>query len=298
MNSTECCKKRVNMAISVIIPANGDKVETIDECLSSAYAQLGKKDTITLVSSEYKHHNIAKLKEKYPKVGIINVPQKLNPAKARNLGAHQAENDWLLFIDCDCTIEKGYFEKLTKILQANKNNFSGCVGALLPAKSNAGWSEYENYDHDFSIRKYIFEKGAKPLIKIGVGANMLIKKSAFLKESGFDEHLDSAEDRDLGIRLFLHGLPLQYRKELTAYHKYESSIFTIITRHLWHAKGNAQIYAKYPMIFDHPIKRRLATIKQLATQKTNISSIAYAALVTIPYLVYFSIWYYKYKLVE
>lgn len=286
------------MPLSVIIPANGDKIEMIDACISSAYSQLGKKDTITLVSSEYKQQNITKLKEKYPKLEIINVQQKLNPAKARNLGARQAENDWLLFIDCDCTLEKDYFNKLANVLQANESNFSGYVGALLPAPSGAGWSKYENYDHEFSTRKYIFEKEGRPLIKIGVGANMLLKKSIFLKESGFDEKLDSAEDRDLGIRLFLHSQPLEYRKELTAFHKYESSILAIITRHLWHAKGNAKIYAKYPMIFDHPIKKRLEAIKQLAEQKPNILSIFYAALVAIPYLVYFSVCYYKYKMGE
>lgn len=281
------------MDLSIIIPSYNNNPHLLTVLESIAQAKNKLKTEILIVSDKKKFESdlIKKMKIK-----VIQKNIKLSPAKARNIGAKKAKGKWLLFLDGDCSVENNYFLNLQEKIKIQKQAV-GFVGQIKPIH-NSKWAECEGFDHNKALYDYFFKNGLTTYSKLIPGANFILRRQAFFKIKGFNEKLPSAEDRELGIRIFLDKMKVVYANDLLVYHYFPTTLKKIIKRHTWHATGNAMLYVKYPTIFTSPIKRRIVYILDglfsLIQRKRNITYFLYKIIVGGLYLIVFAIYYYYY----
>jgi GT2 family glycosyltransferase len=276
---------------SIIIPAHDHYAEKLRSCLESIEACSERGAEIILVLSGPVLSSFKKIPIKYNNCRTIHSKKTLTPSKARNAGARIAKGDWIVFIDSDCIIPKDYFIELRKNIL--RKTAPDCIIGKILSVDDTCLGCFEEFEHMQSLKKYLYAKDGRTFAKICVGANMAIRKDVFRRIGGFDEKLDSAEDRELGVRLFLNNYNIEYLDGLTVQHKYHISFMMTINRHLWHAKGNKVLYAKYPQIFRRPLINRLYFIANTFTDvlKRNESPyyFAFALAVSIPYIIKFAL---------
>ena len=104
--------------ISVIIPTF-DRGEIFDECIQSVLKSIGSHDEIIVVNDSQKKHAL-QLKSTDHRIRIFDNP-KNGVASARNLGAANANGEYLLFIDDDMIINSDAIESCYNLLLSNPN---------------------------------------------------------------------------------------------------------------------------------------------------------------------------------
>jgi len=155
---------------------------------------------------------------------IISLKRNMGFSFAANIGARQASGDMLLFLNPDTTFEFGNFTTLMDHLKNNKP--VGIIGLQL---TNAfGEKELENYGEKITplqlIRNNIFPKKNTPTtvsraVDWVSGGALLIKKYAFEKLEGFDEHFFMYyEDVDLCFRAKKLGFSVIFWPAISFHH--------------------------------------------------------------------------------
>lgn len=274
---------------SIIIPAHDHYAEKLRNCLESIEACDERGLEVILVLSGPVLSSFKNVPRKYGKCKIIYSRKTWSPSKARNTGARIARGDWLVFIDSDCALPENYFKELRRSI--NSKNSPDCVIGKVISMDKTRLGCFEEFEHMQSVEKYLYSKDGKTFAKICVGANMAVSRDVFRRVGGFDEKLDSAEDREFGARLFLNDYNIEYLEGLTVQHKYHTSFVMTVKRHLWHAKGNKMLYSRYPQIFKRPMMNRLSFIAKTFDVALNGSEkpsyFAFALAVSIPYAIKF-----------
>lgn len=103
-----------NKLVSVIIPAYN--VESyIEECLNSILNENLNLEVI-IVDDGSKDKTVEIIKEKYKNIKIISQENK-GPSLARKIGFSYSKGEYIVFIDSDDYIEKGYLEELYKKIE-------------------------------------------------------------------------------------------------------------------------------------------------------------------------------------
>jgi GT2 family glycosyltransferase len=273
---------------SVVISAHDHYAEKLRGCLESIDACEDRGiETILVLSGPV----LASFKEMTRKHSCTTVYSKktLPPSKARNAGARKARGEWLVFLDSDCIIPKDYFSMLR--MSVERKGAPDCIVGGVVSADRTRLGCFEEFEHNQSLKKYLYFRGGRKFSKVCVGANMAISRKVFNLVGGFDPKLDSAEDREFGARLFLNGYNIEYLEGLTVKHKYHTSISRTVKRHMWHAKGNRALYARYPQVFSNPLTNRLSLIADsFAMKGKNRTYYLLCSLaVGIPYMIKFSL---------
>lgn len=128
------------------------------------------------------------------KMKIYQITKNPNAARARNIGAKNAQFEHIFFVDGD--VEICYEFLKVALCKIGNSNEIGCV-----------YGQLEHIQHDIDYRKIIRIVKVKEDIKkqeiqkkLG-GGIFLTKKAIFIKLQGFDERFDINEDWDFMLRL-------------------------------------------------------------------------------------------------
>jgi len=283
------------MELSIIIPVCISHIKYVDRCLHSLFRNKHlNKSEIILVVSECKRN--LKTLGKYKNIKIVTSERKLSPAEARNLGIRESCGKWLIFLDVDCIVNRNYISQILATIK-NNPNINSITGEVVPQKISNIWQKFEGTEHKKAFQKYVYSLEGKKYSKVLKGANCIIKRKLLEKHRGFDEKYPSAEDRELGSRLFLSGNRILFEPKIKVMHMYHKSLSKIIKRHVWHSIGNSLNYVNHPEIFNHPFKGIinyiLDGIKKYCKRKASISFIFYRFSIGIPYLFVFTLYYIK-----
>src|SRR6266566_8133585 len=142
----------------------------------------------------------------------ILICAKPGAAAARNLGARQAQTQWILFLDSDCLLTPGLIDGYRQAM-----NGAVAYAGMVKAERSDLLSRY--YDaQSILIPPPLRDSGeARPAYLIT--ANALVWRPALAEIGGFDEHFPDAggEDVDLGLRLWRIG-PLAYASQAQVFH--------------------------------------------------------------------------------
>ena len=145
---------------------------------------------------------------------VIKLPASGGPAKARNIGARQAQGDIIFFIDADVAIAPGVIEQVATVFQANPE-LSALVGSYDDAPGELNFlSQYKNLFHHYTHQTACEEASTF------WGACGAIRRELFLEMGGFDERYrrPCVEDIELGYRLKAAGHSILLCKELQVKH--------------------------------------------------------------------------------
>ncbi len=227
--------------ISVII-VNYNVKELLEQCINSIFSASTKLDVeVIIVDNNSFDGSVQYIKEKFPgnpRLKIIESPVNMGFAKANNLGAREAEGEYLLILNPDTILQEDTLDKSLEFYKSVKD-----IGALtcklilpngkldlacrrsFPTPSVAvyrilGLSRifpksklFGKYNLTYLDENETYEVDAI------VGAFMLIKKDVYEKVEGFDEdYFMYGEDLDLCFRIKKAGYRIFYYPKTSIIH--------------------------------------------------------------------------------
>ena len=162
-------------------------------------------------------------KESWLEVIVVN---STNPSLARNEGAKKAKGKYLVFLDNDTQVKKGWLDKVIKFMDQHSKVGAGQL-KLLRMGSNKFDSAGDLITNNGFLAERArevedqgqFDKAEK--IFSGKGAAILVRKDVFAKINGFDEaYVYYWEEPDLFWRVWQAGYEVRFLWMGTVYHNY------------------------------------------------------------------------------
>ena len=197
--------------ISAIIPVHKGG-SNFQKCLASLEAAEPPPEEIVVVA-DGDTDGFWSVTEESP-TQVLRIPVSGGPARARNLGAHSAKGEILLFIDADVTIPRDAIDRILRVFQQD-HDLAALFGSYddEPFETNF-LSQYKNLLHH-----YVHQKGLEEAFTFW-GACGAIRRDVFLELGGFDEiyKRPSIEDIELGYRLKRAGYRIRLVKSLQVKH--------------------------------------------------------------------------------
>ena len=209
--------------VTVIIPNyNGIRF------LTTALESLRKQDTdsfeIVVVDNGSDDGSTALLREQFPEVRLVSLPENVGFAAAVNCGIRQARSPYVLLLNNDTEAEPSFVRELLEAIRRHRRAFS-CQAMMMNFEErelldgagdlyNAmGWAfargkgkDYRGYDHE----ERIFSSCAGAAIY----RRKLVEKLGLFDE----EHFAYLEDMDLCYRARLMGFENWYIPRAVVYH--------------------------------------------------------------------------------
>jgi GT2 family glycosyltransferase len=133
---------------------------------------------------------------------VVDSPQHVGPAAARNLGARRARGDVIVFVDADVEVHEDAFRRIRTAFD-NDPALAAIFGSYDDAPGADGIvSDFRNLLHH-----HVHHQGAGVATTFWAGLGA-IRREVFLDFGGFDEKRfprPSVEDIELGMRLHERG---------------------------------------------------------------------------------------------
>lgn len=197
--------------ISVIIPVHNGGA-SFRRCLASL-AEVTPAPAEIIVVADGDTEGSAQLAAEFG-AKVLRTPEAGGPARARNLGAREAEGDILFFVDADVTVPVDAIAQIAEIFRSDPE-LAALIGSYddTPAARNF-LSQYKNLFHH-----YVHQTGNTEASTFW-GACGAIRRKLFLELGGFDESYrrPCIEDIELGYRLKRAGHRIRLCKELQVKH--------------------------------------------------------------------------------
>ncbi|MDR0437205.1 MAG: glycosyltransferase family 2 protein [Bacteroidales bacterium] len=225
--------------ISVVIPAFNNQ-NSLDRLIHSFLNMEGEVPLEIIVVDNNSTPSLKISTSSKPKIPIhLFYCKKKGAAAARNVGISKAKGKWIHFCDDDCIATpdtlKGYIidqngsiaynGKIVALGADILSNFYQAQGTLTPPPCKYGNME--------NIPMYI------------VTANALVNREILQKVNGFDEDFHiAAEDIDISIRLFKHGL-ISYAPHSIVEHDFSGGIYRFIKRFIRYGIANKHLERKW-----------------------------------------------------
>ncbi len=168
----------------------------------------------------------------------------------RNTGAAVATRELLIFFDDDTRPEPDCVAK--HILHHQHAQNSILVGAV-PEDYSLMKTDFQQY------KAYLSRKWTTPLEKVEgplpearlflTAANFSISAHSFQQLGGFDDQLTDAEDFDLAIRAFQHGISIYFNARAIAWHDDFITCQSYIKRLQQYKSANQHLYLIKPQLY-------------------------------------------------
>jgi glycosyltransferase involved in cell wall biosynthesis len=163
----------------------------------------------------------------------FQVIPKVHVSALRNRGAALAQGDYLAFVDSDVEVTPQWLHKGLAAFADPQVVACGCFPGV---PKEATWVQ-QAWDRHQRGRYTADQPGPVPWL---ASMNLIVRREAFLAVTGFNEHLETAEDVDLCYRLAPYGVIL-YNPAMEAVHWGEARDMRIFWRkEVWRGLGNWQ----------------------------------------------------------
>lgn len=216
--------------ISIVI-VNWDGMKFLPECLSSIFSQVGASFEVVLVDNGSRDGSVEYVKREFTSVKVIENGKNLGFARGNNIGIAAAKGRYILTLNNDTALEKGFLERLeavaeasdagtgmwaVKILAFDKKTIDSVGGLLIYRDGLAkGRGRLEKDVGQYDALKEVFIPSA---------CAGLYRGSMLDAIGAFDEDFFAyCEDTDLGLRARLAGFKTKSVPEAVVYHHYSGT---------------------------------------------------------------------------
>ena len=210
--------------ISVIIIAH-DQEDTISTCLKSAL-ELDSDNYEVIVVDDCSQDRTGQIINRYP-IKSIRLSRPSGPALARNRGAECACADILFFLDADILIAKNALSEILRAFQ--EYPLTKAVQGIYSQESVPKniFTQYKDYFNNYKNQGI-----ESDYVRVVASYCFAIKRETFFAVGKFDTQISkaTAEDNDLGYRLFESGNLVVLNRSLTATHLKRYSFKSLLKR--------------------------------------------------------------------
>ena len=211
--------------VSVVIP-NYNGIEYIDQCIHALKAQKDEISFDIIVVDNHSADGSRELvQEKYPEVELISLDENYGFCKAVNIGIKAAKTPYVILLNNDTRVWKGFVKNLYESINKSQDIFS-VSSMMIQAKKKEWIDDAGDYYCAFG---WAFARGKdkpgeqyeKPCeITAACAGAAIYRKQVFEKIGYFDEvHFAYLEDIDVGYRARLYGYKNIYEPKAKVYHE-------------------------------------------------------------------------------
>jgi hypothetical protein len=210
----------------VVVNLNGRNL--LAECLDGLVAQEYPSDLveIVMVDNGSTDDSVSFVREKYPRVQVVEAGRNLGFAGGNNLGARIATGYYLALINNDAVAGSHWLHSMVEALEDRPKVVCAAsrildeqgetIDFVGPAMNLYGRAFH--IDEGLPAESGSYEEPRELLAPCG-GA-MMVERDVFWEIGGFDEdYLAYFEDLDLGWRLWLYGYKVLFVPGAVVYHK-------------------------------------------------------------------------------
>jgi GT2 family glycosyltransferase len=212
--------------LTSIIVVNYNGGEQVLECLRSLEAGGGERQEVIVVDNASQDGSAERIEKAFPGVRLIRTTTNLGFGGGNNLGARQAQGQYLAFVNPDTRVEPGWQEALRRALEADPRAGMATARILLgerPDRVNACGNEMHLSGLTLCRGMGQPRQAYDTPCEVGAvsGAAFLMRRELFERLGGFDASFFLyMEDSDLSLRVRLAGRRILYVPEAVVYHDY------------------------------------------------------------------------------
>ncbi len=221
--SVKLVKESDMKEVTVVIP-NYNGMKYLKICLDALRRQTMKDFRILLVDNGSEDESTAYVREQYPEVELLCLPENTGFCGAVNAGIRKTETPYVLLLNNDTEVFPQFVEELLKGIKKHKKAFSA-AGKLLQYHDKTRIDDAGNY---YCALGWAYARGKdrpaeqyeKEEKVFSACAGAAIYRMDILKKIGtFDEeHFAYLEDMDLGYRARIFGYENWYIPSAKVYH--------------------------------------------------------------------------------
>ncbi len=204
--------------VSVILPSYNSE-NTIAPVLTALQNQSygGEYEIILVDSSDDRTPQI--VRERFPDITYIHLPQKTDPGTARNLGIKQSTGDPILFIDSDCVAQPEWIEKFVSM--HSQSGYAAVGGAVINGNDPANDVAWAGYMAEF--REFIPQQPQREVEHIPT-CNISYKRKYLEELGGFNPNYYPQEDLDFNYRLRRAGGKILFFPQALVAHNHRTTV--------------------------------------------------------------------------
>ena len=154
------------------------------------------------------------------------------PAAARNIGAKQAQGEFLAFTDDDCAPAPDWLSALAQRFAATPDRIIG--GRTINKLSNNIYACTSQLIVDIVYRHFNADPNAARFL---TSNNMAVPAKRFRELGGFNVDFRTSEDRELCDRWLFHGYRMTYAPEAVVYHAHDLNLWGFCKQHFGYGRG-------------------------------------------------------------
>jgi glycosyltransferase involved in cell wall biosynthesis len=225
--------------VSIIIPALNEE-KMIGRCLDSLTRLAFARDRfeVLVVDNGSRDKTLAVVESFKDRLNLRVLQQAgVRISALRNLGAHAATGDILVFLDADCLAPADWLDRIYALAPADG---AGILGAhyLLPQNSSwvgRTWHRYQEAP----------KSGEVSHVPAG---DLVMRREDFLKLGGFDETIQTNEDYELCERARKAGMHVQAFPQIGVIHLGTAqSLRVFFRKQEWHGTHVIKVFLRDPL---------------------------------------------------
>jgi cellulose synthase/poly-beta-1,6-N-acetylglucosamine synthase-like glycosyltransferase len=236
--------------VSVVVPFAGDP--------SAAAAALELLRSLELQAADERilADNSGTVSTPQPDVVVVRATTERSPAHARNTGARQATNPWILFLDADTLAPPDLVDRFFDhgAIGEQVGAITGDITGFIARPTLA--ARYGASRNFLGQRSHL----ANPYKPRASSANLLVRRTAFDAVDGYVEGVRAGEDTDFTWRLQDGGWSLEFAPQAVVRHRYRESLGELRRQWRGYAAGARWLESRWPGFHPDPGLNRLVRI--------------------------------------
>lgn len=243
---------KTNPLISVIV-VNYNSSKEIAELLPSLNDCGYNNFEIIIVDNASPNDSLSDLAQMYKDVRIIYSDENLGFAGANNIGLEAASGDYMLLINPDVVVTKGFIEPM--LFTFGLNEKIGIISPKIKYFHTPELIQYAGYGNmsTLTMRTFSHGKGKKDGPEFSVtkktsyahGAAMMISRECYEKVGGMNEsYFLYYEEMDWSMRIKEAGFEIYYVASSTVFHKESATVQKQSPLKIYYMSRNRMLFAR------------------------------------------------------